>query len=286
MDFDTSSIPTLSRQVRRGLLTEPLVTTRVTVSGMKAEHRHQLFAAKGMVSADRYGKMEDQMNSQSDRPFKIEFPVKALQAASPAFAAYLEANPGQDRIDVNMGGVLPGFSLQVLDWYVLALNAKSWKNFLPSEPSTEGVDKFFYLYVYLALRRLGMDVFADSFLLVLEELVVEYGLMDEASTAEMVLTQLYFGYSETEGNLYPLVKLVARYYVDMFHLQRMPLSKKDCDTMNAKLPPFGTMMKELLTANEALEGQRNNLAIFLDISLCIYLPLHLSPFASISLCLE
>jgi hypothetical protein len=74
-----------------------------------------------MVCADRVRQLHEQAES-NNRAFAIEFPADSLAAASPIFKQGYEAHSATLRqLPVDIGTVLPGYTMCVLDWYAHAL---------------------------------------------------------------------------------------------------------------------------------------------------------------------
>lgn len=151
----------LSCRDRNELLDGPSILLIASHSGTSFDYTHQCSSAKGVVTASRNRQLKEEAESDH-RPFAIEFPVRALCAASRAFKSTYMANPDVYHIPVDMGGILPGYAMCVLDWLVRALRGKQWVDFLPKEIPFVDEDQWYWVYCYSAMCCLGMDEFAGG----------------------------------------------------------------------------------------------------------------------------
>ncbi|KAF2249432.1 hypothetical protein BU26DRAFT_399909, partial [Trematosphaeria pertusa] len=223
--------------LRQSLLEGPTVLVIAMYNGSSLDYLHQLSAAQGIVSPDRYRQLEEQ-SERYHGSCALEFPVNALIAASPAFRHYIGANPGITKVEVQMGKILPGFAMEVLDWLANALTMNRWSDFLGPCLSIVDMDKYYWFYPYVAMRRLGMDVFADSLRAFIEMLVEEHGLADDAWTAEILLQ-----HAPAED---PILLCIAKRYANLIVKGKLPLSAEECCKINEKFPHFGQMVNALL----------------------------------------
>jgi hypothetical protein len=157
--FTQTNVMDLSFEAREKLLDGPTTLFIVSSSGISLDYDHQCSVAKAMVSVDWMRQLQEQRGSHT-RPFAIEFPARALAASSPIFKQYYELHRGSLHVPVQMGNVLPGYIMCVLDWYGRALKSKSWYEFLPEELSMDNSDRWYWVYCYAAMQLLGMREFA------------------------------------------------------------------------------------------------------------------------------
>ncbi|KAJ4360951.1 uncharacterized protein N0V89_001520 [Didymosphaeria variabile] len=238
----------MDREKREQLLHSTTITLVVKYSGTK--HRlEQLAAAENVVARDRYRQLCDQAKAAGSTPssVKIEFPAHALEAAI-ALCAVAETNPdeiymrerGGDThfLQIDLGPILPGYLMEILDWYCRALSARQWKDFLPADPSVQEYDKFFWLYIYITMRKLGMHDFANTlggpFIGILVE---QHGLVDHAWMLDFLLEQLQ------EGDA--LFQLVAERYLQLEQAGRSPLFPEQWSAICKAYPHFGNLVTKL-----------------------------------------
>ncbi|KAL5376079.1 hypothetical protein PMIN06_012285 [Paraphaeosphaeria minitans] len=111
----------------------------------------------------------------------------------------------------------------------------SSQGFLLREPSVQECDKFFWLYSYMTMRKLGMHCFANSLGdSILGILVEKYQLVDEMWILDFVLENL------TEGD--PLFRLVADRYVVLENMGQSSLSLEQWDVITHTYPHFGHLV--------------------------------------------
>ncbi|KAF2686080.1 hypothetical protein K458DRAFT_387093 [Lentithecium fluviatile CBS 122367] len=222
----TPNFASLSSCERKALLNGPTISLATKHSGTSTEHLHQLYSAQCIVAHYRYRQLEEQANSV-DRAFTIEYPIAALMAASPAFRDFIQrTGPCPLNLEINMHGVLPGLATKVLDWYVFALRADKWFEFLPVESSVEDADKYYWFYSYVAMWALCMTTFAETLRRFIEKLADEHGLADDVWTVELLLTHVPMDD--------PILVHIAKRYATLTVQNKMPLSDRDCDDISQK----------------------------------------------------
>jgi hypothetical protein len=165
MDIESTAAPeqllnnpskTMPRQDRERLLEGPSVLLVVSYSGTPFDYAHQCSAATGIVSADRMRQLTEVAESKH-RPYAIEIPARALAAASQAFCDVYQASPDISQLPLDLGTLLPGYAMCVLDWLVLDLRRKIPIPFVPDIPIIDGKDKWYWVYCYATMRCLGME---------------------------------------------------------------------------------------------------------------------------------
>lgn len=250
------NIASLPRESRERLLDGPTVSLRVTYSATSVYHRQQLLAAEKVVASDRYRQFCDQAKVANSvlASFNIEFPERALKAASPLFAEFQpdrvnagEHEPSTYFVDIEMGQVLPGYLMEVLDWYCAALRAKSWRDFLPVEPSVQERDKYFWLYIYITMRKLGMDDFASSLgEPFITTLIEQHQLVDDAGMLDFTLEQL----SADD----PLFEVIAERYVLLEETGKSPIFPEQWATIVQNYAHFARLVVSLQRIHNELSG--------------------------------
>lgn len=100
---------------RREVLQGPNSLLIISHTGSVFDYEHQTLIAGTVVGSDRMRQLLEQSHSDH-RPFCIDFPTRALVAASPAFAEAYDSQGYPPQIPLSAGNVLPGFSMCVLDW--------------------------------------------------------------------------------------------------------------------------------------------------------------------------
>jgi hypothetical protein len=150
----------LSSQGRKELLGGPSILLIVSHSGTSFNYAHQCSAAEGVVSTDRSRQLAEETES-GHRPFSIEFPIRALCAASSAFREGYKTSPDIAQVSLDMGNILPGYAMCVLDWLTRALSSNHWIDFLPPDAPVANEDKWYWIYCYSAMRTLRMDSLAQ-----------------------------------------------------------------------------------------------------------------------------
>ncbi|KAL1600769.1 hypothetical protein SLS60_007157 [Paraconiothyrium brasiliense] len=240
-------LSSLHRECREQLLDSTKITLVVTYSGTAAHHKPQLDAAENVVARDRHRQLSDQAKvaGQVDSKVQIEIPAQALMAAAPGLCTDLKPNPNENYmrdnayfLDIDSGPILPGYLMEVLDWYCRALNAKQWYDFLPADPSVQDCDKFYWLYIYITMRKLRMHVFANTlggpFIGILVE---QHQLADDVSKLEFIIQHL------PEGD--PLLNVVAGRYVQLEQAGRSPLLPEQWCAIQQAYSHFGSIVWNL-----------------------------------------
>jgi hypothetical protein len=230
-----ASVFDLSHKIR-GKLLEGLSSVLLTSHNCTDfDIKHQLSAAKGIVNADRMRQLLEQAE-ESHRHFSIEFPTWALTAASPLFKQCQEAQPGLSAIPVNLGNILPGYVMCVLDWYGHALQNKRWNNFLPDYPSVDGHDKWYWVYCYAAMRVLGLDDFAAQLQVFIESIINDLAT-NVSNYAHLLITL------KADG---PIMFQLAWYTVKELQKPSPHLSQLDCATLAEHFPQFAGLVNTIL----------------------------------------
>jgi hypothetical protein len=164
MNFDT-----LPRATRASLLQGPTVLIVLSYSGTTQERTHQVDTAQGITTSERCKQLSDHHLHSPHNRYTIEMPQAALTAASSAFGTLLQSAqtqaPAETIIEIDFGSILPGYALEVVDWYVRSLRAEYWVDF-PIVLSVAGLDYggadrrdwWYYYYVYVAMRNLQLDL--------------------------------------------------------------------------------------------------------------------------------
>ena len=205
--------------------------------GTQFDYSHQCAAAKGIVDADRTRQLLEQ-SAHNNRPFAIEFPAQALAAASLNFKQGYDADPTVSHVDLNLGTVLPGYAMCVLDWYGKALRSKKWHHFVPDNPSIEGDDKWYWVYCYSAMRSLGMAEFATHLQVFIE------GMLCSLSTDIESYVHLVRTLSPDD----PLIRILAEHTAHQMLTQSLLLTEADCQAVAEHFPQFAELV------NEAMKG--------------------------------
>jgi hypothetical protein len=165
MDIEPAAAPeqhsndpagTMSHQDRENLLDDPSVLLVVSHSGTACDYAHQCSAAKGIVSADRTRQLTEQANSYH-RPYTIEIPTPVLAMASSAFRDSYGAISDVSNVPFDMGVILPGYVMCVLDWLVRSLRSKTPVSLIPEVAFMEGEDRWYWVYGHVIMRCLGME---------------------------------------------------------------------------------------------------------------------------------
>jgi hypothetical protein len=226
------SFSDLSQMTRAELLQGPTPLLITTHTGIDFDHEHQIAAAKHMVCADRVRQLHEQAES-NNRAFAIEFPADALAAASPIFKQGYEAHGATLRqLPVDIGTVLPGYTMCVLDWYAHALRSKTWFDFIPEDASTEGDDKWYWVYCYSAMRSLTMHEFTDRLQGFIE------GYMDSLMTDFHSYAHLLRSLPLSD----PLIRNVAERTASETIANRSPLNDVDGKALEEHFPDFMYMV--------------------------------------------
>lgn len=230
-----------TRTVRERLLDGPVVDIVVLYSSDSVQQSHQLSAASKIVVPDRRRHFSEQVErlqqNQGDvSKAVIEFPVRALEAASDLFKQSTDKEPQLSKWVINIGTILPGYLMEVLDWYSNALRAKHWKRFLPKISSLEEDDKFYWLYIYVVMRKLGMHNFASELgSSSIQKLVKNHRLADDVWMLQFLLQ-----YLSTDD---PILAHIAERHVHLYNVGQCPLSPKQCDDICEDHPHFGVLVR-------------------------------------------
>jgi hypothetical protein len=200
--------------------------------------KHQLSAAKGMVNADRNRQLLEQA-ADSHRHFSIEFPTWALTAASPLLKQCHEAQPSLSAFPINLGNLLPGYVMCVLDWYGHALQNKHWNEFLPEDPSVDGHDKWYWVYCYAAMRVLGLNYFAAQLQMFIESIIDD--LATNISNYAHLLNTL-----KADD---PIMFQLAWYTVLNLQKPSPHLTQLDCEILAEHFPQFAGLVNTILQAH-------------------------------------
>ncbi|KAF9741865.1 hypothetical protein PMIN01_01404 [Paraphaeosphaeria minitans] len=234
----------IDRETRLQLLGGTTITLVLHYSGSTPHYAQQISAAQNNVNPYVYEKLGEQAGN-AGRAFssiRVEVPEKALAAASQDFAGLVphvvykrECEPETYYQQLYLGQILPGYAMHVLTWYCCALRDGLSGDFLPEKPSVQECDKFFWLYSYMTMRKLGMHCFANSLGdSILGILVEKYQLVDEMWILDFVLENL------TEGD--PLFRLVADRYVVLENMGQSSLSLEQWDVITHTYPHFGHLV--------------------------------------------
>jgi hypothetical protein len=251
----------------RGFRAQLLEGTTITLDvyyyiGPTAHHPQQLLAAQSLVCHDRYRQLCDQAEgaSHASSSVRVEFPEHALRAVSWLFADKqyengniykCEVGPNTYCASIDLGRMLPGYLMEILDWYCGALRAKSWKDFLPVDPSLQDCDKFYWLYIYITMRRIGMDGFADSLGPFVAILVDQHQLVDGVWMLEFILEEL----SDDDT----LLRVIAERYAKLENAGQSPLFREQWALIFKQYTHFGNHLKSYVNSNQDLSDQFSNM---------------------------
>jgi hypothetical protein len=151
----------------------------------------------------------------------------------PIFKQVYEAHGATLRqLPVDIGTVLPGYTMCVLDWYAYALRSKTWFDFVPEDASTEGDDKWYWVYCYSAMRSLTMHEFADRLQGFIE------GYMDSLMTDFQTYAHLIRSFPLSD----PLIRNVAERTASQMVANRNPLKVADVNALEEHFPDFVHMV--------------------------------------------
>lgn len=223
------------QKAREELLDGPAPLFTVSHTGTTFDYTHQCAVAKGMVSADRTRQLLEQSES-NNRSFDIEFPAYALAVASPAFKRGYESIPTAMHVPLDLGNVLPGYAMCVLDWYARALRSRIWHEFVPGDASFEGEDKWYWVYCYSAMRSLGMDEFAARLLLRIEAMMGDLAVDFES------YAHLLRALQDNDPILSRLVELTAH----QMRTQTLRITADECHAVAEHFPRFAQRVNEVL----------------------------------------
>jgi hypothetical protein len=238
VSFDNSAEQTfddLSYEKRARLLEGPSILLVVSHSGTPLDHAQQCSAAKGLVPADRSRQMTEQAES-GNRLYAIEFPLLALVATSQAFQTGYEHCPNISQLPLDMGTILPGYAMCVLDWLARNLRSKETISFVPEDPEIDGEDKWFWVYSYAAMRTLGIEATEDLQLFV-KRLVDHNSLVTEITSYLRLLRAL----QPSD----PIITYLAERTARQMSEQTYGLSAAaQCDAIGAAHPHFAALVNE------------------------------------------
>jgi hypothetical protein len=238
------SVRTLPHDDRKSLLAGPTIILIVAHSGSYLDYFHQCAAAKGIVHAARRRQLNEQMQS-GNRLFKIEVPRQAFAAASPDFRQWLNANPHATHATLDLGPLLPGYAMCVLDWLVRVLQHKDWYDFASADASIEGADKWYRIYSYAAMCSLGMTEFADSLQAVIQRLVCAHDAVKYYDDYVRLLRVL----NSSDPFMVDLAKNTAQQLVT----GATSLSEMECSQLASSYPLFGEAVNARLTQRPGMD---------------------------------
>ena len=225
----------LTQKSREELLNGPAPLFIGAHTGTTFDYVHQCEVAKGMVCADRTRQLHEQSQSHN-RPYAIEFPAHALAAASPLFKQGYEGDPGVAQMPLDLGIVLPGYAMCVLDWYGRALRSKQWYDFVPEDASTEGDDKWYWVYCYSAMRSLGMDDFAVRLQVSIE------GMLDGLAVDFESFAHLIRTLPEDD----PILSRLAEHTAHNMLAQSLRITETECRALAEHFPRFAEHVNEAM----------------------------------------
>ncbi|KAF2875645.1 hypothetical protein BDV95DRAFT_468969, partial [Massariosphaeria phaeospora] len=218
------------------LLDGPTINIALEHGGSGLQYHHQMSSAKGMIIEDRLRQMQEQTDSKH-MPFVVQFPMRALLAAAPHLSETLNAYTGSETIYCNFGNLLPVFAFEVLDWYVKALTTKDWLMFQPVQETVEKHDRWYYFYIYVAMKKLGMDSLAGQVGCLVEIFINRYGLAGDYGCFVQLLKHL----SADD----PLLPLLAKRYVEMSLGGAMSMLAELFKHLDKDFPHFGVVVREV-----------------------------------------
>lgn len=224
-----------SQKAREELLNGPAYLFTVSHEGTSFDYAHQCAVAKGMVSAHRMRQLLEQSES-NHRTFEIEFSAYALAVASPAFKQGYKSNPTVAYVPLDLGNVLPGYAMCVLDLYARALRSKIWHDTIPEDASFEGEDKWYWVYCYSTTRSLGMDEFAARLQILIEGMMVDLAV-DFESYAHLIRA--------LQDND-PVLRILAELTAHRMPTQTLPITEDECRVMAEHFPSFTQRVNEVL----------------------------------------
>lgn len=222
-----TSVSQLPQEWRKKLLEGPAPLLVVSHAGAQFNYIHQCSAAKGIVCADRSRRLLEQSES-GNHPYAIEFPAHALAAASPIFKHGFEADTNLLHVALDIGHVLPGYVMCVLDWYGRALKSKTWVEFMPQDASIDGDDKWYRFYCYATMRSLGMDEFVAQLQTFIERIL----------SSIVVDLDAYVHLIRTLPLSDPISQKVVEYTAQQALAQSTVLSESDCRFLTDHFPLF------------------------------------------------
>jgi hypothetical protein len=267
MDLNRTLVD-MDRERRAELLEGTTITLDVRYTGTTAHHTQQLSAAQNLVSRDRYRQLCGQAekaghtyDGTSSSPVLVEIPEHALKAVSRFFAGeesetvhIFGRGDGSDTnyAEIKLGGILPGYLMEILDWYCGALRAKSWKDFLPADRSIQDFDKFYWLYIYITMRKIGMDDFANSLGPFVAILVEQHQLVDEAWMLEFILSEL----TDNDDQLF---QVVVERYAKLENAGQSPLFHEQWSVILEEYTHFGDHLRSYVESRRDISDYFSNM---------------------------
>ena len=245
MDIESTAAPeqlltsppiAMPRESREHLLEGPPVLLIVSHSGTPFDYAHQCSAAKGIVSADRMRQLTEETESEHC-PYAIEIPARALAAASQAFRDVYQASPEISQLPLNMGSILPGYAMCVLDWLVLDLRRKIPIPFVPDIPVIDGEDKWYWVYCYATMRCLGMEQ-AEELQHFLVTMIDHDSLVAESESYIRLLRAL----QPSD----PIVAYLSERTARQMTANTLGLSPAQCQDLGAQHPHFAVLINDHL----------------------------------------
>ncbi|KAF2798749.1 hypothetical protein K505DRAFT_357230 [Melanomma pulvis-pyrius CBS 109.77] len=233
----------------------PTITIVISHNGSHLEYLHQISSANGMVLAVRTRQMREQAES-SCQPCMIEYPRAALLKASPIAQEYLEQHPTAEIIGLDLGHILPGYAMEVMDWIVTSMATNVWSEF-PTAMLSEGGNKWYYYYVYVAMRLLGMRGFAIRI-----QRRLDFHIDDLASD--------YGAYVHLLRHLAdddPMMRSLILRSVRLITQGKMPMKEGYIHKLKSRFPHYGRTLDRLLGINkeeERREGEQSAVGEAMD----------------------
>jgi hypothetical protein len=234
---DNSAAETISPQDRLRLLGGPSVLLVVSHSGTSVDYAHQRSAAEGIVSLLRRRQLKEESES-NHRPYTIEIPARALGAASQAFRDSYEAHPDLSRVPFDMGNILPGYVMSVLDWFVRSLRSKTPTPFIPELAIIDDEDRWYWVYCYATMRCLGMEHAEE-----LQQFIVLL-INHESLVAEI---ESYIRLLRALQPSDPILAYLAERTARQLAAKTIGLSSAQCQDISAQHPQFATLVNEYLS---------------------------------------
>lgn len=130
-------------------------------SGSSLDYLHQCTAAEGVVHATRRRQLAKQTEIRNHL-FKTEVPQGAPAAVSREFRLSLDQNPAAIHATLDLGSLLSGYMMCVLDRLVRGLRSEVWLDFASANAFIEDIDRWYWIYCDASMRSLGMTEPADQ----------------------------------------------------------------------------------------------------------------------------
>lgn len=252
----------MDQESRLQLLDGTTITLVLHYSGTATQHAQQIAAAQNNISPYIYEKLCEQAGN-AGRGFssiRVEVPEKALASASQDFAGLVpdkiymrDAEPDTFYHKVDLGPILPGYAMHVLNWYCRALQSRLWEDFTPANPSVQECDKFHWLFSYVTMRKIGLHGFADSLCdRILRILVEQCQLADEFWMLDFILENLAEGDS--------LFRSVSERYIVLEILGQSPLLLEQWVVITHTYPHFGNLVSDRQAALRELSKAMEEMA--------------------------